>query len=377
MPSSLIVPVASSLARRPLVEVFAAVPDPRAARGVRHSVAVILTLAQLAVLAGARTLVAIGEWAHDADRDTLVSAGIPAGARLPSESATRRTLALVDPAGLDLLVAAWAWVRTGVIGGRRVIAIDGKTMRGARDHGDDTARAPHLVAALDHATGTVVGQLATEAKSNEIPALRDLLSTMDIHGAVITADAMHCQHGTAQRILDKGGHYLLTVKANQPTLRKRLEALAWAEAAEKNVLETSRGRRVWRRYGVLPAPDGLGFPGAVQVVRLRRTRTVRSRKTTEVVYLICSLPATDATAEQIIAWIRGHWGIENRLHWVRDVTFDEDRHQLRTGHGPHVMAILRNTAITIHRLAGATNIAAALRHHARDTRRPIQLLITA
>ena len=121
-------------------------------------------------------------------------------------------------------------------------------------------------------------------------------------------------------------------------------------------------------------PAWVDWPGAAQVLQVRRTRIIKGRKHVEVVYAICSVPTEHATPQLVASWIQGHWGIENALHWVRDVTFDEDRHQLRVGNGPHVMAILRNTAISLLRLTGWTRIAAGLRHHAADSRRPITLL---
>jgi predicted transposase YbfD/YdcC len=373
MSSSPIAEASVGLARRPLSEVFAQVPDPRKPRGVRHAVATVLTVAQCAVLAGARSLVAIAEWAMEADRDALSQHGIGADVVLPSESTIRRTLAVVDADGLDRLVAGWMATRVGRVAGRRVIAIDGKTMRGARRAGG----APHLVAALEHSSGAVIGQLAVTAKSNEIPALRDLLSGINIAGAVITADAMHCQRETARHITGTGGHYLLTVKANQRVIRDQLKALPWKDVPATSTATSSHGRRVRRTIKAVAAPDWVDFPGAAQVLQIRRTRTIKGRKHIEVVYAICSLSMTDAPPATVAAWIQGHWGIENKLHWVRDVVFDEDRHQLRTGHGPQVMATLRNTAISMLRSAGHSNIAAALRHHSRDSRRPIELIAAA
>ena len=370
MPSSSISPACTGPSRRPLIEVFADVTDPRKPRGVRHGLATVLTVAQCAVLAGARTLVAVAEWAADADRNALSRHGIDSQAVLPSESTIRRTLALVDADAFDRAVAAWMAVKIGHLQGRRVIAIDGKTMRGARREGD----APHLVAALEQRSGAVVGQVATAAKSNEIPALRDLLDTMDITGAVITADAMHCQRETAKHITDAAGHYLLTVKANQRRLRDKLGTLPWKDVPATSALTMTNGRRVRRTIKTVQAPAWVDFPGAAQVIQVRRTRTIKGRKHIEVVYAICSVPMTTAPPATVAAWIQGHWGIENKLHWVRDVVFDEDRHQLRTGHGPQVMATLRNTAISLLRLAGHTSIASALRHHSRDSRRPIELL---
>lgn len=363
----------SSLSRWPLVEVFAQVPDPRDPRGVRHSLAVVLALAQTAVLAGARTLLAIAEWTRDADRDVLSRIGIDPGQALLSESRMRRTLAQLDAEDLDARLAGWMATRVGVLAGQRVIALDGKTMRGARA----AAGAPHLVAAFDHAAGVVVGQLAVTAKSNEIPALRDLLDTLDITGSVVTADAMHCQRETADHITGSGAHYVLTVKNNQPNLRAVCKALPWKDVPAATTTDVSHGRRVWRTVKAVQAPDWIEFPGAAQIIQLRRTRTIKGRKTTEVVYAICSLDMISAPPTTVATWIQGHWGIENALHWVRDVTFDEDRHQLRTGSGPQIMATLRNTAISLLRLAGHTKIASALRHYSRSTNRPIDLLLTA
>lgn len=361
-----------ALSRRPLMELFAQVPDPRDPRGVRHDLATVLTLAQTAVLAGARTLLAIAEWTQDAARETLSRIGINPVRVLPSESTIRRTLALVDAKDLDTRMAGWMAIRVGELGGRRVIAVDGKTMRGART----PAGAPHLVAALDQAAGAVVGQLAVTAKSNEIPALRDLLDGMDITGTVITADAMHCQRDTASHITDHDGHFVLTVKANQPTLRAACKALPWKDVPAVTVTDRSHGRRVRRTVKAVQVPDWIDFPGAAQIIQLRRTRTIKGRKTTEVVYAICSLDMIAAPPATVAAWIQGHWAIES-LHWLRDVTFDEDRHQLRTGNGPQVMATLRNTAVSLLRLAGHTKIASTLRHHSRCDSRPVDLLLTS
>lgn len=370
MPSSPTVPSPAGLSRRPLSEVFAELPDPRKARGVRHGLATVLTITQCAVLAGAKTLLAVHEWAAEADREALSQHGIDPHAVLPSESTIRRTLALVDAAAFDRAIAAWMAIKVGDLGGRRVVAIDGKTMRGARRE----QSAPHLVTALDHGTGAVLGQVAVAAKSNEIPALRDLLDTMEVTGAVITADAMHCQRETARHITSAGGHYVLTVKANQRVLRDQLKALPWTNVPATSSVTVSHGRRVRRTIKAIDVPAWVDFPGAAQIVQVRRTRIIKGRRHIEVVYVICSLPMTDAPPATVAAWIQGHWCIENKLHWVRDVVFDEDRHQLRTGRGPQVMATLRNTAISLIRLAGHNGIAASLRHHSRDSRRPINLL---
>lgn len=255
-----------------------------------------------------------------------------------------------------------------------MIAIYGKTVRGART-GD--ARAPHLVAALAHGTGIVLGQVGVSEKSNEIPAVRDLLDLLAVQGAVITVDAMHTQHETAAAITAAGGHYVMSVKGNQKRLYARLKALPWNQVTKHSCTQRGHGRHLTRTIKVIDTPAWIEFTGAVQVAQLRRTVIKKAKKTVEVVYLITSANAHTAPPHVLAAWVQGHWGIENRLHSVRDVSFDEDRSQTSTGAAPQVMAGLRNLAITLLRLQGHTNIAAALRHHARNPERPIKLLLNA
>lgn len=333
----------------------------------------IVAVALAAVTAGARSFVAIAEWAADATPHVLAQLGMTV--TIPSESTIRRCLHMLAPDQLDHLLGAWMWLRTSVIGERRVIAFDGKSLRGAKDAAGNLT---HLLAGLCQHSGTVVAQLAVEARASEIPMLRTLLNTLDIAEAVITADALHCQRDTAEAIVNHGGHYILTVKNNQPTLRTHLKALPWKQIPiADHSIEHAHGRTTKRTLQTTEIATGIGFPHAVQALRL--TRTITHRKTgkrhTETIYAITSLSITDATPTQIGTWLRGHWAIENKLHWVRDVTYDEDRSQIRTGNGPHIMATLRNTAISLLRLGGHHNIAKALRHHARHPHQVIKLLL--
>ena len=346
-----------ALSRPGLLELFEHVTDPRARRGVRHRLAPVLAVALAAVLAGARSFTAIGEWVADTDAGVPARLGI-SGARRPCEATTRRGAEPGRRRTARRRRGAWMRTRVGLIGGRRVIAIDGKTVRGARAAGNV---APHLVAALDHTLGVVLGQVQVALKSNEIPALRTLLEVFDLVGAVITADAMHTQTTTAAYITGRGGHYIFTVKANQRALFARCKALPWADIRSTSVLDRGHGRRVRRTIKVAAAPALLDFTGAVQVAQLRRTRTLAGKKSVEVVYVITSMTSTQASPAHIAAWVQGHWAIENRLHWVRDVVYREDASTIRTGNAPRVMATLRNTAIGLLRIDGATNIAAALR----------------
>jgi len=207
-----------------------------------------------------------------------------------------------------------------------------------------------------------------DAKSNEIPAVRDLLKTFtDLAGAVITIDAMHTQGDTAQAITGRGADYVMAVKGNMPALYRQLKKLPWVRIPAVSSVSTGHGRRSRRTIKAVLAP--------AQVAQLRRTVTAKGKKTVEVVYLITS--GGQAEPATLAAWVRGQWEIENKLHWVRDVTYQEDRSLVRTGNAPHVMASLRSLAISLLRLDGHANIAAASRHHARDPYRTLTLLQTA
>jgi predicted transposase YbfD/YdcC len=354
-----------------LLDLLAQVPDPRKRRGRRHALAGLLATGIAAVIAGSRSFAAIGQWAADAGPEALTVLG---AARGPAEESTfRRAFALVSPDVLDLVLGGWLWTRAEQAGGRLVIAIDGKTVRGARDK---DGKAPHLVAALAHGIGAVLGQVAVEEKSNEIPAVRDLLKAFaSLAAAVITIDAMHTQSDTAQVILGQGADYVMTVKGNMPTLYRQLKKLPWAAIPAVSAVSTDHGRRARRTIKAALAPAWIEFDGAAQVAQVRRTVTKKGRKTVEVVYLITS--DRDADPATLAAWVRSHWEIENKLHWVRDVTYQEDKSLVRTRNAPRVMASLRSLAISLLRLDGQTNIAAANRHHARDPQRTLKLLQTA
>ena len=354
-----------------LVDLLAQVPDPRKRRGRRHALAGLLAVGIAAVIAGSQSFAAIGQRASDAGPDVLAVLG---AARGPAEESTfRRAFALVSADILDRVLGAWLWTRAVQAGGRLVIAIDGKTVRGAKSKG---GKAPHLVAALAHGIGAVLGRVAVDEKSNEIPAVRELLKAFtDLAGTVITIDAMHTQHDTAQAIIGRQADYVMTVKSNMPTLYRQLKKLPWAAIPAVSSVTAGHGRRARRTMKAVLAPAWIGFAGAAQVAQLRRTVTRNGKKTVEVVYLITS--DRDADPATLAAWVRGHWEIENCLHWVRDVTYQEDKSLVRTGNSPRVMASLRSLAISLLRLDGHINIAAANRHHARDPQRTLKLFQTA
>ena len=213
-------PIPAAARSQYLLELLAQVPDPRKRRGIRHPLAGLLAVGVAAVIAGAKSFAA-GQWAADAGPEALAALG---AARGPAEESTfRRAFALVSADVLDQVLGAWLWTRAARPGGRLVIAVDGKAVRGAKGK---NGKAPHLVAALAHGIGTVLGQVAVDAKSNEIPAVRELLKAFtDLAGSVITIDALHTQHDTAQVILARHADYVMTVKGNMPTLFQQLKKL--------------------------------------------------------------------------------------------------------------------------------------------------------
>lgn len=383
LPSSLI----SSLSQAPPITVaqsaaglpaaLASLPDPRARRGVRHQLAVVVGAAVCAVVAGCRSYTAIAEWVADAPASTVAALGMNPFRR-PSEAMIRRLLQALDPDRLTAVISGWLAGRlaTAQPSTKRAIAVDGKTLRGSRS-GDTPAR--HVMAACDQTTGVVLASTDVDGKTNEITRLQPLLDQIgDLREVVVTFDALHCQRDHVAYLAARGAHWIVTVKANQPSLHAQLAALPWRAVPQATREQDRRhGRREIRTLKILTVATGIEFPHAAQALQIRRRRRrldQPKRFTTETVYAITSLNVHQARPAQLAAWIRGHWSIENKLHWVRDVTYDEDRSQIRTHTGPQVMAALRNAAIGILRLAGVTNIAAANRHHARDSTRPLALL---
>jgi predicted transposase YbfD/YdcC len=359
-----------------LVEALSQVPDPRDPRGVRYGLVPVLAAAVCAVLAGARSYAAIAEWARDAPPGLRARLGLPGS--VPDLATFWRVLTAVDAAALDRVLGAWVASRLASrrrAGARLVLAVDGKTVRGARTA---DGPAPHLMACLDHGTGAVVAQVAVDGKTNEITMFASLLDQAGgLDGALVTADALHAQREHAHYLYGRGAHYLVTVKGNQPGLLARLRSLPWKEVPAGHVQQgRGHGRIEKRIIKVVTVTAGLAFPHAAQAIQVTRRsrRPGGSKWRTETSYAITSLPAGQAGPAQLADWIRGHWKIENKLHWVRDVTFGEDASTARAGTGPHVMATIRNLAISILRLAGHASIAAALRRTARSPARAFRLL---
>jgi predicted transposase YbfD/YdcC len=370
-----------------LLAYLARIPDPRSARGRRHPLLAILAMAAAAVLAGARSIAAIAEWAADAPQPVRAALGArqqaPGCFGVPAEATIRRTLGRLDADALAGVIGAWLADRQRhrdrcgpAARRRRAVAVDGKTLRGAHPAGGD-GRPPHLLAAMDHTTRQVLAQRQVAGAPEEVPAFAPLLDGLDLAGVVVTADALQTHPQAAEFLATrKHAHYLFTVKANQPRLLERCASLPWHRVPVGDRTRDQGHGRVEIRTLKAVSVRHFGFPHAAQVLQItRKTRKLHTTKwQTVTVYAITSLPFEQARPARLADLIRGHWTIENGLHWVRDVTFAEDASQVRTGAAPTVMAILRNLAIGVLSRAGPVNVAAALRRHARDPHRPLATL---
>ena len=395
-----------------LAAALAAVPDVRRRRGRRHGLTGVLALAACACLTGATSYVAISEWAAAEGAAVLDCLDEePHRRALPCEATLRRCLQATDAAAVDAAVAGWAGQRLAAeqarsahagdqillpSATRRVIAIDGKTLRGSapRSTPEQVAVAAsgggrtHLVAACDHASGVTLGQVACSpeaGKGGEIAAAQALSAALDARGllvdSVLTADAGFTARELAAELRSRGAHWLLRIKGNQKTLHARLKALPWSQVPEAaRIRSVGHGRvetRTIRVIDLAGSTDGHGdfFPDAHQALKIiRRRRDRHGRWSVQTVYAITSLDHRQADPALLATWVRGHWSIEARLHWVRDVTFGEDHSQVRTDHGPTNLAALRTLAINALRLTGHTNIAAGLREHARTPLLPLATL---
>jgi predicted transposase YbfD/YdcC len=397
-----------------LLELLGLVPDPRKRRGVRHSVAVVLAIAAGAVLAGSRSLQAVGEWAGEAPQVVLAALRarrnpVTGRFKAPHVDTFRRVLRLVDAGAVDRAIGVFLAERTGIgaCGGSpggpdpsaqnkgderrcpdheglprpegdtpatRGLSVDGKAVRGAIQ---PDGRAVHLLAAMTHELPTVLAQRDVAHKTNEITQVKPLLDPLELTGGAITLDALHTQRETARYLVeDKGAAYVFTaIKDNQPTLFAHLDALPWTTVPIGHTMEDhGHGRTERRTIQVLPAPDGI-FPYAQQAFLIERyVHDLNGAPISAIAALgITALSAKQADPERLANLVRAHWGIE-ALHHIRDVTYDEDRSQLRKGSTPQVLAGLRNLAIGALRTAGRTNIASSLRWISRNPTRVLSIL---
>ena len=373
---------------RDLLVLLDRLPDPRPTGGRRHPLGYVLAVTLIAFTTPAFAhLVGAAAWAAGVSRQVLLLLGarpepLTGQVHAPSEATIRRVVTGVDPQALAAAFTAWLATRTGsdttsdeVLRG---VAVDGKSMRGARD-ADGVM--PHLLSAATHELPVVLAQVKVADKTSEIASVPALLAQLQASGhldddTVVTLDALHTIRDTATAIRATGGHYLMTVKANTPKLMNAIREHLNRPDADVRADDCSNrghGRTEQRilKAAALPEAGHIGdvaFPDAAQVLRIVRYRggLDGQRTSKEVVHAITSLPPQRADAACLAGLLRGHWSIENSIHHVRDVTFGEDAHRARTGHAPTVLATIRNIITAAIRLSGATNIAAARRTATTD-----------
>lgn len=353
------------------------VTDPRDPRGVRYPLPLLLILALLAATAGAKTFLETAEHAADLPAWLLTELGACSWAGTPSGWTFSRVLGRVDHDELDQAFSGWTAQGAE---SAETVAVDGKTMRAAITGQADMPQT-QVVAAMN-SRGEVVGQTAVDA-GDENAAARDLITRLGrkaLEGAVITADAKHTSTAFIAEVAGAGAFWLLPVKGNRPATCQRLTTLPWNNARlDTHDRTRGHGRAETRSLKVLTLDDNLRSEllGARQAVRIHRWRRLKGKRASiETVHYLTNLPPTDTTPDDLARLIRGHWGIETRLHLVRDVAFNEDHHRARTGNAPRNLAVLRNTAITLHRQNGATGIQPALRAGNRRPERLLNLLPT-
>lgn len=333
---------------------FAALEDPRIDRTRRHALLDIVVIALCAVICGAEGWVDIADYGV-AKYDWLKTfLALPHG--IPSHDTFRRVFCLLDPCAFQECFQRWVDALSAGLGLKR-IAIDGKTLRRSFDRATGKA-ALHLVSAWATTQHLVLGQVAVDSKSNEITAIPKLLELLDVSGAMVTIDALGCQKEIAAKIREGGGDYVLAVKDNQPHLLEDIQLcfergldndFAGLEHSYHEAIYDGHGRVEAHQVHTIMHPQGIRDLAlwkdlkAITLIYSER-QEVGQEATAEVRYYIGSRLAK---ASAYAGYVRGHWGIENGLHWVLDVSFDEDHSRMRTDHSAENMALLRRLALSL------------------------------
>lgn len=332
-----------------LITIFRDMPDPRRGNAQRHDLLDILTIALVASVCGAESCVDFAEFGED--REPLLREFLRLENGLPSHDTFSRVLRMLDPAAFGRTFEAFL----GDIGadGSGVLAIDGKTLRRSFDRA--AGRSPlHVVTAFGADARLSIGQRAVAPGENEITAARALLATLTLDGALVTGDAIHAQAETAQMVLDRGGDYLFALKANRPAMLEAVAAVFTDPPEPLEVFETTdagHGRVETRRHRVTHSVDWLfgsraepGAPTMPSLATLACVEAVRDNSAPSTRYYLSS---ARLTPESFARAVRSHWAIENSLHWVLDVTFDEDAARNRADNGPENLAILRRLTLNL------------------------------
>ena len=344
-----------------LIGCLSEIDDPRKhSNGTLHDFREILVISIAAMLSDSDTVEDIAYWARKKEawlrRFLVLKNGVP------SEETFLRIFRVMDPKQFETVFRRWVSGVVGALSG--TIAVDGKTVRGSGSGGET---AIHMVSAFATELGIVLGQEKVASKSNEITAIPELLEALYIKGFLVSIDAMGCQKSIARQITAKDGDYLLMVKGNQPSLLEAIENAfvdqqAIAAVGRQSQVEKSHGRVVGQIASVLPAKgvvDLTDWPKCKTIGRIDSIRKVGDKASGfEQRYYISS---RDLTAEQLAAAVRAHWGIENRLHWVLDVSFGEDASTLRKDNAPQNISLLKKIVLNLIRLDTTDKTKASLR----------------
>jgi predicted transposase YbfD/YdcC len=331
--------------------------DPRAKDNQKHSLFTLIAIIFCAIVGGANSISAIYRYASS-KRKWLMT-WLDLRDNVPSYDTFWWLLVRLDPSQTEMLFCQWsATLSKNEI--EDLIAIDGKRVRGASNKKNQPNSVLHMVSAWSSGRGLVLGQVKTEAKSNEITAIPALIQSLDIKGATITIDAMGCQKEIARVIIEKGANYVLMVKDNQPKLLDEIqnyfeqaESLKFEGVLHDFFVKKEEGHGRHERREVYTTDDIDWLPmkeewiGLKSIVMLKSFRTLEGRTSEERKYYVSSLPPL---AERIGRAARSHWGVENKVHWVLDVDFDEDLSQISTGHAAENFSILRRLTLNVIRL---------------------------
>lgn len=341
-------------APRGLLRAFAELEDPRMDRTKHHSLSDILAIAICATICGADDWTKMALFGRCKEKWFRTFLELPNG--IPSHDTFRRVFMLLDPAAFEQCFMSWVAELSQASGGR-LIAVDGKTIRRSLDRANDKA-ATHMVSAWCNTNEMVLGQLSTDDKSNEITTIPRLLKLIDISHAVVTIDAMGCQKEIAKVIVEEGGDYVLQLKGNQGGLYDETVELfdqclrddclgmeyTSAETVNKGHGRIER-RTIWATEDVRWFAERNKWKNLLSLIRVLRERTVAGETSREHHYYISSLRADDP--QKLLGYIRGHWSVENRLHWSLDISFADDDRRTRTGHGAENASRLARIALNL------------------------------
>lgn len=379
-----------------LPQAFTHIPDPRRKQGTRYSVAAILSLAVVAVLANHTSVLAMAEWAARQTSHLRRALGFRRDTT-PHQTTIQRLLARLEPADVAAAVERVFDPRTpGELRqrGAQGVALDGKAQRGRLRHGASPTHPIHAVTAFCHDLGGVLAQLVVDARQREaeLTVAPDAIGQIAWQGRVLTGDALYCQQALCTQVVEAGGDYLLIVKENQPSLLADIvqvfRPLTAEEQARTGVhtvqalpmqivrtVEKGHGRLEERVIRVSSELAGYSsWPYLEQVFEVTRTWTSKGVTKQQVRYGVTSLPPEVGDAARLAALKRGHWQIENGLHYVKDVTLGEDASQTYVGTAADVCAMVRNIAISLLRRDGHRDIAAQLRRYSSCPHEALALL---